>query len=93
MARNVFETPQQLHDDAEEVFADDRVQAVVSVRVAGGTLGYGHQDLSLAQAVIDTANARGFTCLSVTPFGEFMVLLFDPDTTGIAADDEPATEG
>jgi hypothetical protein len=63
---------------ADTIFADDRLQAVVAGRVSGGELGYGTLDLSLMQAVVDTANARGFELSTVTPLGEHVLLLFDP---------------
>lgn len=92
MATNVIENGQALVASADEVFAADRIQAIVAVRTAGGTLGYGHTDFELAQTVIDTANARGFVCSLMEPMGEFVLLLFDPDSTGVSADDSGTTE-
>jgi hypothetical protein len=75
---NVIDTEDDLRSQVETMFAADRVQAVVAVRTSGGALGYGHVDLGLLQAVVDTANARGFSLSTITPAGEHVVLLFDP---------------
>jgi hypothetical protein len=90
MASQVIETATDLHETADEMFAADRLQAVVAVRVAGGSLGYGNVDLELLQAVVDTANARGFSCSQLEPAGEFAWLLFDPDTSGTTESDDTA---
>ena len=78
MRPHVVNTDEELRPQAETIFAEDRVQAVVAVRVSGGELGYGTLDLSLLQAAVDTANARGFELSTVTPLGEHVLLLFDP---------------
>jgi hypothetical protein len=78
LAENVVVADTDLHAQAERMFAEDRVQAVVAVRISGGALGYGTLDLGLLQAVVDTANARGFSLTSLTPAGEHALLVFDP---------------
>ena len=78
MAEHVVDADTDLVQNADRYFADDRVQAVIGVRTSGGAIGYGNLDLGLLQAVVDTANARGFTLTTVTPAGEYALLLFDP---------------
>jgi hypothetical protein len=75
---NVVDTAEDLRSQADALFAAERMQAVVAVRTSGGSLGYGTLDLGLLQAVVDTANARGFSLSTITPSGEHVVLLFDP---------------
>jgi hypothetical protein len=75
---NVIDAEDDLLAQAETIFAEDRIQAVVAVRTSGGALGYGAVDLGLLQAVVDTGNARGFSLSGITPAGEHVVLLFDP---------------
>jgi hypothetical protein len=82
MAEHVVDADTDLVANADRMFADDRVQAVVAVRTSGGALGYGTLDLGLLQAVVDTANVRGFTLTSITPAAEHALLLFDPVPSG-----------
>lgn len=78
MAEHVVAVDTDLHEQADRMFAEDRVQAVVAVRISGGALGYGTVDLGLLQSVVDTANARGFSLTTLTPSGEHALLVFDP---------------
>ncbi len=78
MKPHVIGTDEDLHPQVDTIFADDRLQAVVAVRVSGGEFGYGTLDLSLLQATVDTANARGFEVGTITPLGEHVLVLFDP---------------
>lgn len=74
-ATQVLDSTDEVAAAVATLFTEARSQALVAVRV---TPVYGQLDLTAAQALVDEANARGFTVLREQQFrDEYLLITFE----------------